>query len=67
MALTLRFKSCINCPQTGALTYARDRMSMRSLSGTKAPEKVADPIIHHGDVRRMLLTCKVFTSGEESE
>jgi hypothetical protein len=32
---------------------------MRALSGKKAPERVSDPIIHHGDVRRMLLTSKV--------
>ena len=39
-----------------ALPYAKDRRSMRTLSGTKDPEKVADAIIHHADVRRMLLT-----------
>jgi len=36
---------------------------MRSLTGTKAPEKVADPIIVHPDVRKMLLTGKAFTEG----
>jgi len=46
-----------------SLTYAKDRMSMRSLSGTKVPEKVADPIIHHPDVRKMLLTQKAITEG----
>ena len=47
----------------GALTYARDRLSMRSLSGKKAPEKSADPIIVHPDVRRMLLTQKAIAEG----
>ena len=37
-----------------ALPYAKDRRSMRTLSGTKEPKKVADAIIHHADVRRML-------------
>ena len=46
-----------------ALVYAKDRLSMRSLSGTKAPDKVADPIINHPDVRRMLLTQKAFAEG----
>jgi alkylation response protein AidB-like acyl-CoA dehydrogenase len=46
-----------------ALTYARDRLQMRSLSGPKAPEKAADPIIVHPDVRRMLLTQKAFAEG----
>ncbi len=46
-----------------ALTYARDRLQMRALSGPKAPEKAADPIIVHPDVRRMLLTQKAFAEG----
>jgi len=47
----------------GALRYARDRLQMRSLTGPKAPDKVADPIIVHPDVRRMLLTQKAFAEG----
>jgi len=47
----------------GALTYARDRLQMRSLTGPKAPDKPADPIIVHPDVRRMLLTQKAFAEG----
>ena len=47
----------------GALPYAKDRMSMRALSGKKDPDKVADAIIHHADVRRMLLTQKAFAEG----
>ncbi|MES2682089.1 MAG: acyl-CoA dehydrogenase C-terminal domain-containing protein [Pseudomonadota bacterium] len=47
----------------GALAYAKERRSMRALSGKKEPEKVADAIIHHADVRRMLLTQKAFAEG----
>jgi alkylation response protein AidB-like acyl-CoA dehydrogenase len=47
----------------GAIRYARDRLQMRSLSGPKAPDKAADPIIVHPDVRRMLLTTKAFAEG----
>ncbi|MEJ2043606.1 MAG: acyl-CoA dehydrogenase C-terminal domain-containing protein [Reinekea sp.] len=47
----------------GALEYAKERLAMRSLSGTKAPDKPADPIIVHPDVRRMLLTQKAFAEG----
>jgi len=47
----------------GALAYARERLQMRSLTGPKAPDKPADPIIVHPDVRRMLLTQKAFTEG----
>ncbi len=44
-----------------ALAYAKERLQMRSLSGAKAPEKAADPIIVHPDVRRMLLTQKAYS------
>jgi len=42
----------------GSLAYARERLAMRSLSGPKNPDGIADPIIVHPDVRRMLLTQK---------
>ncbi|MFT4047437.1 MAG: acyl-CoA dehydrogenase C-terminal domain-containing protein [Solimonas sp.] len=47
----------------GALRYARERRSMRALGGKKEPDKIADAIIHHADVRRMLLTQKAFAEG----
>jgi alkylation response protein AidB-like acyl-CoA dehydrogenase len=43
--------------------YAKDRLQMRSLSGAKAPDKPADPIIVHPDVRRMLLTQRAWVEG----
>jgi acyl-CoA dehydrogenase len=43
-----------------AAAYARDRLQGRSLSGPKAPDKPADPIIVHPDVRRTLLTIRAF-------
>jgi hypothetical protein len=46
-----------------ALAYAKDRLQMRALDGPAAPDKPADPIIVHPDVRRMLLTCKAFCEG----
>ncbi|WP_341678124.1 acyl-CoA dehydrogenase C-terminal domain-containing protein [Comamonas thiooxydans] len=46
-----------------ALAYAKDRLQMRSLSGVKAKDKPADPIIVHSDVRRMLLTAKAYAEG----
>jgi alkylation response protein AidB-like acyl-CoA dehydrogenase len=46
-----------------AAIYAKDRLQGRSISGTKAPDKPADPIIVHPDVRRMLLTIRAFTEG----
>ena len=46
-----------------ALAYARDRLQMRSLAGPKFPDKPADPLIVHPDIRRMLLTCKALAEG----
>jgi alkylation response protein AidB-like acyl-CoA dehydrogenase len=46
-----------------SLVYAKERLSMRSLTGKKHPEKVADPIIVHPDVRKMLMIQKVISEG----
>ena len=45
------------------LAYAKDRLQMRALDGVKYPDKPADPILVHPDVRRMLLTSKAFCEG----
>ncbi|AAZ28722.1 acyl-CoA dehydrogenase C-terminal domain-containing protein [Colwellia psychrerythraea] len=46
-----------------SLIYAKERLSMRSLTGKKFPEQVADPIIVHPDVRKMLMTQKAISEG----
>ncbi len=46
-----------------AAVYAKERIQMRSLSGTKAADKPADPIIVHPDVRKMLLTARAYAEG----
>ena len=46
-----------------AVAYAKDRLQGRSLSGVKAPDKPADPIIVHPDVRRMLMTMRAYNEG----
>ncbi|ASY61611.1 Acyl-CoA dehydrogenase [Sinorhizobium sojae CCBAU 05684] len=43
-----------------AANYARERLQGRSLSGAKEPDKKADPIIVHPDIRRTLMTIKAF-------
>ncbi|HKS60298.1 MAG TPA: acyl-CoA dehydrogenase C-terminal domain-containing protein [Xanthobacteraceae bacterium] len=43
-----------------AASYARDRLQGRSISGVKNPEKPADPIIVHPDIRRVLMSIKSF-------
>jgi alkylation response protein AidB-like acyl-CoA dehydrogenase len=46
-----------------ARAYAAERLQGRSVAGAKFPEKPADPIIVHPDVRRMLLTMRAWTEG----
>jgi acyl-CoA dehydrogenase len=43
-----------------AAAYAKDRLQGRALTGAKFPEKAADPIIVHPDVRRVLMTIRAF-------
>jgi alkylation response protein AidB-like acyl-CoA dehydrogenase len=43
-----------------AAIYAKERLQGRSLTGAKFPDKPADPIIVHPDVRRTLLTIRAF-------
>jgi acyl-CoA dehydrogenase len=43
-----------------AVIYAKDRIQGRSLTGAKSPDKAADPIIVHPDVRRNLMTMRAF-------
>ena len=46
-----------------AIEYARERIQSRAPTGAVAPDKAADPIIVHPDVRRMLLTMKALNEG----
>ena len=43
-----------------AATYAKERLAGRALTGAKFPEKPADPIVVHPDVRRMLMSMRAF-------
>jgi len=43
-----------------AVIYAQERLQGRSLTGAKATDKPADPIIVHPDIRRTLLTIRAF-------
>jgi hypothetical protein len=47
----------------GAVAYARERLQGRSLAGAKFPDKPADPLIVHPDIRRTLLTMRATTEG----
>jgi alkylation response protein AidB-like acyl-CoA dehydrogenase len=47
-----------------AAAYAKERLQMRALSGPKAKDKPADPIIVHPDVRKMLLTARAYAEAD---
>ena len=49
-----------------AVTYAKERLVGRALTGAKNPEKAADPLMVHPDVRRMLLLGRVAAEGGRS-
>ena len=54
---------CAEASYQNARTYARERLQSRAPTGAVAPDKIADPIIVHPDVRRMLLNMKAMTEG----
>ncbi|HEX5211722.1 MAG TPA: acyl-CoA dehydrogenase C-terminal domain-containing protein [Pseudolabrys sp.] len=43
-----------------AAIYAKERLQGRALTGAKYPDKMADPIVVHPDVRRTLLSIRAF-------
>ncbi len=46
-----------------AAAFARERLQGRALTGAKHPDKEADPILVHPDVRKMLLSVRAFNEG----
>ncbi|WP_236236114.1 acyl-CoA dehydrogenase C-terminal domain-containing protein [Pseudomonas faucium] len=54
---------CAEASYQSAARYANERLQSRAAAGPQAQDKAADPIIHHGDVRRMLLTMRTLTEG----
>lgn len=49
-----------------AVAYARDRLQGRALKAPFQPEKPADPLFVHPDIRRMLLTMRAYTEGNRA-
>ncbi|MBJ2258620.1 acyl-CoA dehydrogenase C-terminal domain-containing protein [Pseudomonas psychrophila] len=54
---------CAEASYQSARAYACERLQGRAPTGAVAPDKMADPIIVHPDVRRMLLSMKAMTEG----
>ena len=49
-----------------AAAYARERIQGRALSGAKEPDRKADPIVVHPDIRRTLMTNRAFNEGSRA-
>ncbi len=54
---------CADASYQAAVAYACERTQGRSPTGTVAPEKLADPLVVHPDIRRLLLSMKALTEG----
>ncbi|SDQ83953.1 Acyl-CoA dehydrogenase [Pseudomonas sp. UC 17F4] len=54
---------CAEASYQNAARYARERLQSRAASGAQNKQQIADPIIVHPDVRRMLLTMRALTEG----
>ncbi len=63
LAVGIQGLSLIERAYQNSLSYARERLQMRALTGPKYPDQAADPLMVHPDIRRMLLTQKAFAEG----
>ncbi|MFD2642346.1 acyl-CoA dehydrogenase C-terminal domain-containing protein [Pseudomonas japonica] len=63
LSIGIQGTGCAEASYQAAVRYARERLQSRAPSGPQAQDQPADPIIHHPDVRRMLLTIKALTEG----
>ncbi|UVK85375.1 acyl-CoA dehydrogenase C-terminal domain-containing protein [Pseudomonas sichuanensis] len=63
LSIGLQGIGCAEASYQAAARYANERLQSRAATGSDAPARSADPIIVHGDVRRMLLTMRTLTEG----
>lgn len=61
LSIGIQGQGCSEMAYQGAVEYAKDRLQSRSPTGKAFPEKSADPIIVHPDIRRMLLNIRSTT------
>lgn len=66
LAVGIQGMALADASYQNAAAYAKDRTQGRSLDGEKYPEKSADPIIVHPDVRKNLLTMRAMTEGQRA-
>ncbi|MTI14215.1 acyl-CoA dehydrogenase C-terminal domain-containing protein [Sansalvadorimonas verongulae] len=61
LSIGLQGLGCSEMSYQSAVEYAKDRLQSRAATGPAEPDKAADPIIVHPDVRRMLMNIKATT------
>ena len=57
---------CGEMSYQNAVRYAKDRLQGRAAHGAANPQGVADPIIHHADIRRLLLTQRAWNEASRA-
>ena len=60
LGVALQGLSIAETAYQNAAIYARERIQGRALSGAAAPDRKADPIIVHPDIRRNLMNIRAF-------
>ncbi|KFE57518.1 acyl-CoA dehydrogenase C-terminal domain-containing protein [Pseudomonas syringae] len=63
LSIGIQGLGCSEASYQTARGYAAERLQSRAATGPQEKDKVADPILVHADVRRMLLTIKALTEG----
>jgi len=66
LSIGLQGLGCSEMSYQNAVAYAQERLQSRAATGAVNPQKEADPIIVHGDVRRMLLTMRAYIDGSRA-
>ena len=66
LGVALQGLGAAEAARQGSVEYAKDRIQGRALTGPKNPDKPADPLTVHPDVRKMLLTQRAFTEGNRA-
>lgn len=66
LSIGLQGQGAMDMAYQHALGYARERVQGRSPKGAESPDQVADSILVHPDVRRMIMTIKAYNEGSRA-
>jgi len=66
LSIGLQGQGAMDMAYQHAVSYARERLQGRSPHGAQSPDKPADSILVHPDVRRMLMTIRAYNEGSRA-